>query len=238
MLLPDIAGIDPPAWTPRLWGSRLEWHHNARVPASITVSTGVSQWADLSGKARHLSNGTPSAQPAYDGDINGRKAIRFSPASTVDVLDSSGLTALSTDSLATFMVARMGSGSGNYARFGGLILGAGSDETDAAAFSLQRDATSETWRVQRNSVSTSAVGFTYDKAFVIMVVWNGATMQLRTRNIVAASASSTGTFSGNRLWAGYNLDGAIGEWIGVRGPFAEGELARQYRALSYGWQVA
>lgn len=237
MLGPSVSGVDPLAWRAKNWGRRLEWHFDARVPSSITVATGVSQWADLSGNARHLSNSTPGAQPGNGGVINGRNAITFSPASTVDVLDSSGLAALSTDTLATFMVARMGSGTGNYGRFGGLILNTGSDETDAAAFSLQRDATSETWRVQRNSTSTSAVGFTYDKPFLLMVVWNGSTMVLRSRNLAAASASSTGTFVGNRLWAGFNLDGAIGEWLAVRGPFAEGELARQYRAMAYGWQV-
>ncbi len=237
MLVPSVASVDPLAWRPAQWGSRLEWHHNARVPSSITVSTGVSQWSDLSGKARHLTNATAGEQPAYDAEINSRKAIRFSPASTVDVLDSSGLTALSTTTLAVFMVCRFGSGSGNYARLGGLILNSGSDETDAAAFAMERDALSQTWRVQRNSVSTSAVSITYDKAFVAMVVWDGSTMQLRQRNVTAASASSSGTFTGNRLWCGYNLDGAVGEWIGVRGPFTEGELAKQYRALAYGWQV-
>lgn len=236
MLLPSLA-VDPGAWSTKMWGQRGEWHHDATVPGSITVSTGVSLWTDQFGKGRNLSNGTAGAQPANGGDINGRNAITFSPASTIDVLDSSGLTALSTDLLATFMVARMNSGSGNYARFGGMIVGAGSDETDAGAFSLQRDALSETWRVQRNSVSTSSVGFTYGVPLIVLVVWDGATMQIKPRNITANSQSSTGTFVGNRLWAGYNLDGTIGEWIGVRGPFTASEITRQYRALAYKWRI-
>ena len=235
MLIPG--GIDPAAWTPKMWGSRGEWHFDATIASSITVATGVSLWADQFSKARNMSNGTAGAQPANGGDINGRNAISFSPASTIDVLDSFGLTALSTTTLATFLVGKLGSGSGNYARLGGLVVGAGSDETDAGAFAIERVGTTEAIQVQRNSVGTSTQAITYDVPFIIVVVWDGTTMQMRPKNIVLSSTASTGTFVGDRLWAGYNLSGAIGEWIGVRGPFTGAEVARQYKALSAKWRI-
>ena len=39
--------------------------YDASIASSITVATGVSGWADVSGAGRHLAQATPAAQPAY-----------------------------------------------------------------------------------------------------------------------------------------------------------------------------
>lgn len=237
-MLSNLGGIDPLAWRPaQNWGRRLQWHFDATVSSSITIATGVSQWSDLSGNARHITQGTAAAQPANGGDIGGRNAITFSPSGTIDQLEATGLTAVSTDTLAVFIVAKFGSGSGNYARLASLIVGAGSDETAVGAFAMQREALTAQWRIQRNSVTTTPQTITYDAPFIGMAVWNASTQHTRTKNVASATASSTGTFIGDHLWMGYNLAGSIGEWIAAKGPFAEGELNRQYRALANKWRI-
>ena len=52
-------------WNPGDLGSALVAHYDARVPSSITVATGVSQWDDLSGNSNHMTQGTGTQQPSY-----------------------------------------------------------------------------------------------------------------------------------------------------------------------------
>ena len=64
----------------------LAAHYDASDTSSITVATGVSQWNDLSGNARHLLQATAASQPTYslanksvtfDGTDDYMKAVAF-----------------------------------------------------------------------------------------------------------------------------------------------------------------
>ena len=49
-----------------------------RADQGITVATGVSQWNDLSGNGRNLTQGTGAAQPLFVASAtNGKPAVRF-----------------------------------------------------------------------------------------------------------------------------------------------------------------
>jgi hypothetical protein len=66
---------------------------DASNAGSITASSGaVSQWSDLSGNARHVTQGTGSLQPVTGSrTINGLNAISFNDASE-DALSRAGAT--------------------------------------------------------------------------------------------------------------------------------------------------
>lgn len=56
----------------------LEAWYAADVASSITLATGVQQWADLSGNSRHLIQNTTNNQPAYNSvSLNGKPAVTF-----------------------------------------------------------------------------------------------------------------------------------------------------------------
>ncbi len=68
------------ALTPKvIFGSSLAlW---LRADSGITIGTGVSAWADLSGNARHALQATGGNQPAYSASgLNGKPAVVFDNA--------------------------------------------------------------------------------------------------------------------------------------------------------------
>jgi hypothetical protein len=76
--------VPPPAWTPLQLASQLAGWWDADDAASFTIATGVSQWADRSGSARHLAQSTPSLQPARIANaLNGRAGVAFAQKALV-----------------------------------------------------------------------------------------------------------------------------------------------------------
>jgi hypothetical protein len=73
LLRPKAAsGFDP-----RTIADLSVWY-DASVASSITIETGVSQWNDLSGNNRHLTQTITNNQPAYvTNALNGRPAVDF-----------------------------------------------------------------------------------------------------------------------------------------------------------------
>lgn len=65
------------SFTPRMI-SGLEAWYDASVGSSVTIQTGVQQWADLSGNGRHLIQNTTNNQPLYNSvTLNNRPTITF-----------------------------------------------------------------------------------------------------------------------------------------------------------------
>ena len=92
-----MCAMSPRLLRPRATGFNLRsltglfaWY-DASTSSSITTQTGVSQWADLSGNARHLTQSTTNNQPAYGTvTLNGKPTITFD--GTNDVLRSAAWT--------------------------------------------------------------------------------------------------------------------------------------------------
>lgn len=53
------------SWTPASLTTQLQRWYDASDTGSITIGTGVSQWNDLSGNAKHLTQATGGNQPGY-----------------------------------------------------------------------------------------------------------------------------------------------------------------------------
>jgi hypothetical protein len=72
LLRPTASGFNPKSI------AGLEAWYAADVASSITIATGVQQWADLSGKGRHLIQNTTNNQPAYNSvTLNGKATVTF-----------------------------------------------------------------------------------------------------------------------------------------------------------------
>jgi hypothetical protein len=72
----DEAALQRRLWTPALITTEL-WL-DADDASTITVATGVSEFRDKSGKARHFSMATAGNQPLYvTNALNGRSVINF-----------------------------------------------------------------------------------------------------------------------------------------------------------------
>jgi hypothetical protein len=72
----DSAVIQGRLWTPDVLRPAL-WLDAADL-STITIATGVSEWRDKSGNARHASQATPGNQPAYsEFSFSGRPGLTF-----------------------------------------------------------------------------------------------------------------------------------------------------------------
>jgi hypothetical protein len=83
-------GASSPAVTPlTIFGSSVElW---LRADLGVTIGTGVSAWADQSGKGRHCTQATGSRQPTVVSSWkNGKPALDFDPAALQVLANASG----------------------------------------------------------------------------------------------------------------------------------------------------
>lgn len=80
--------------------------YDASVASSITIQTGVQQWADLSGNGRHLVQNTTNNQPVYATNLlNGLPAVQFDKVNDRLVWASAGAL---QQPLTIFTVHRLG----------------------------------------------------------------------------------------------------------------------------------
>lgn len=75
---PRLLRPTPTGFDPRRISGIYAWY-DASAASSITLNgTNVSEWRDLSGGGRHVSNGTAATQPAYTlAGQNGRNCLTF-----------------------------------------------------------------------------------------------------------------------------------------------------------------
>lgn len=82
--------LRPGRWTPKELGTLSLWL-DADDGTTVTIGTGVSEWRDKSGNARHVAQATAVSQPSYvTGARNGRAVVRFDGTQFLsggDVLD-------------------------------------------------------------------------------------------------------------------------------------------------------
>lgn len=84
-----IAGYFSPRNIPN-----LAFWVDASNAGSITIATGVSQWNDLSGNGRNLTQATTTKQPALQSAaLNGKDYVQFD--GTSDIMSNTGWTSVS-----------------------------------------------------------------------------------------------------------------------------------------------
>jgi hypothetical protein len=181
------------AWAPSdVSGLQGWWRADA---ADITIGTGVSQWNDKSGNARHWVQGTGSAQPTFtasDAAFNNRGSVTFDGSNDVLTCATTLTNFITATAYTAVVVARVNAISSNDAN-------AALNDTfvaDSAGF----------FGMALKSTGPVAVGFNYDgssdSAPVTITTGSvrilsqrhaGGTLYMRNRLDAEASASSGNT---------------------------------------------
>ena len=93
-MIPGITAGNPVAGGPELWTPAqitTQLWFDAADASTITIATGVSQWNDKSGNARHVTQATGANQPAYGAlQLNGIDVLTYD---STDALRKTSATA-------------------------------------------------------------------------------------------------------------------------------------------------
>lgn len=98
LLRPLASGFNPRSI------ANLELWLDASDASTITVSTGVSVWADKSGNGRNATQATGGKQPAYTNTLNGKNIVTFQ--GTDDTLQIAANAAFNSASQTLIVIAR------------------------------------------------------------------------------------------------------------------------------------
>lgn len=144
-------------WTPSQITTAL-WL-DASDSATVAIGTGVSQWSDKSGNARHATQGTAASQPSYlSNQLNGKNAIRFT---TDDFLNFTGSFLTSSYYLIAGVVARNSNKSNNF------ILGGTGGNGDNLHIGWVND-TTFTHRQWFNDYDTTVAAYSSEQFFIFV----------------------------------------------------------------------
>jgi hypothetical protein len=217
----------------------LELWFDASVSSSVTLNSGnVSQLDDLSGKGRHLEQGTAANQPSYvTAGQNGKNTIDFGASGGKYLLQSLASAVTLSQPLAFFWAYKTGaSGSGVYTITDvknaavdgtGRIATFGNAETEIRFFAGANNAT---------AVNTNAWN-------VASCVFNGAS-SVRRVNTTTPTTINTGTQSySDRLVLGANHGfaafhkGSFGELVIYSGNMTDSASVALLNYLGKKWGV-
>jgi len=230
-------------WTPSEITTDL-WL-DASDASTITIATGVSQWADKSGNNRHATQATTTNRPAVaPGAVNGLNAINFD--GTNDVLRLAASIFSSKTSYSVFLVCKNDdAGAGARIAFGERIAGNG-----AGVFMAKIDNTSIIYRrggitASTNADITESAGFPTTPQLLEMVTSASSGQAFRNGNSVGTNASTISTFTLNPLAIGANLtdsngvqqfwDGYICEFIVIFSALSTNDRQQIEGYLSWRW---
>lgn len=133
---------------------------DASNAGSITSSSGaVSQWDDLTGNGRHVTQGTGSIKPTTGSrTLNGENVLDFDGG---DFLARTAAIGFSTAEYTIFMVIGSDADSSSYLRFMSFHNGSGNDYDTDNAIAITQGNTASTFQVfQVSSTGTTASGAT------------------------------------------------------------------------------
>lgn len=193
LLRPRATGFNPRSI------AGLEAWYAADVASTITIATGVQQWADLSGKARHLIQNVTNNQPLHNSvTLNGKPTVTFDGSN--DSLRTAGFTLNQPYSF--IMVFRAESNIAN-ARY--IDAGTAGVARSGEVFQTLTDAD------RLGMFAGSAPAHTFPAgslaAFGIYdFEWNGASSALRLAKNVSTATVNAGTNNGSRLTMAADLN--------------------------------
>jgi hypothetical protein len=242
IMVPRASGFNP-----RSIAGIAAWY-DASVTSSITIATGVSQWNDLSGNGRNLTQGTGNNQPAYTGTIGTKPALVFD-GNNDDMSTATGFALVGADYTWTvFSVARADAqgtstvsqddfSSPRPPQFQRLWAGTFPAQRSARAFTLNSS--------DAQDGAISAVAISQSVAFVLTTRQSATTSGIWVNGGNTGTASLTpkasqfatkrlfvGSIAGGSLWSG-----AIGEVIAYSRDLTTAERQAVERYLGKKWGV-
>jgi len=194
---------------------------DAADASTITVSTGVSVWADKSGNGRNATQAVGGKQPGYSNQINGRNVVRF--LGTDDTMQIAANAAFNATSQTIIIAARQGT-AGNHA------LWYKADSNGANGLITRYRTGTTFWLYQQNDNSGETI--------VSNTVTNSNTNIWATVLEPAAQAGWVNGSAANTATLSRAYDNNSGPWLGSRrdvGEYFIGDIAEVLhwnRALS------
>lgn len=244
LLRPRAAG----GFDPRVISGLGVWY-DASAASSITLNgSNVSQWNDLSGNNRHLTQATAIQQPGYQENAVGGKAVLTFDGTNQRMFTTAG-GASGVDNVSLFVVIRHAAGGNNEdSAFG---IGASSQLRRVRTFYRASNQTTMGFSMWANDVPTSAYSIDIGGAYhVFSVLQNNRTVQigrdgLRTSYTVNSDALSVNS---NNVFVGgidqvidpnnRRIEGSIAEAIAYYQDIGVSAAQQVERYLGAKWGIA
>lgn len=211
---------------------------DAADASTITVSTGVSVWADKSGNGRNAAQATGGKQPAYSSTINGKNVVTFQ--GTDDTMQIGANAAFNATSQTIIVVARQNANANQ-------ALWYKADSNSAVGVIMRYRSAPFFWHYQKNDASAETLSHnasTNSNVNVFVTVLEPAAQAGYTNGSLVASATVTtaydnnsGPWLGSRRDVGEYLQANIAEVLHWNRALSASERSRVERYLGRKWGV-
>jgi hypothetical protein len=181
---------------------------DAADASTITVSTGVSVWADKSGNGRNAAQAVGGKQPAYSSTINGKNVVTFQ--GTDDTMSITNVADFNATSQTVIVVSRQTTAANQSLFYKG--------QSNSANGVIMRYRTGTTfWLYQKNDNTAETLSNNSNTNTNTNVYT--AVLQPSNQAGFVNGAAPTNGFATNTLTTAYDDTGAI--WIGSRRDVSE-----------------
>ena len=231
LLRPTASGFNPKSI------AGLSLWLDAADASTITLSTGVSVWADKSGNGRNASQATGGKQPAYSSTINGKNVVTFQ--GTDDTMQIGANAAFNATSQTIIIVSRQNANANQ-------ALWYKADSNSAVGVITRYRASNVFWHYQKNdgTAETLAVANTNSNVNVFATVLEPAAQAGYTNGSLVVSTTVTtaydnnsGPWLGSRRDVGEYLQADIAEVLFWNRALSASERSRVERYLGRKWGV-
>jgi hypothetical protein len=231
LLRPKASGFNPKSI------AGLSLWLDAADASTVTISTGVSVWADKSGNGRNASQATGGKQPAYSSTINGKNVVTFQ--GTDDTMQIGANAAFNATSQTIIIVARQNANANQ-------ALWYKADSNSAVGVITRYRTANVFWHYQKSdgTAETLAVANTNSNVNVFATVLEPANQSgfvngtpVSTANVTTAYDNNSGPWLGSRRDVGEYLQGDIAEVLFWNRALTAAERDRVQKYLGKKWGI-
>ncbi len=211
---------------------------DAADSSTITISTGVSVWADKSGNGRNATQNVGGKQPLNSNTINGKNVVTFQ--GTDDTMQIAANAAFNANSQTIIIVARQATAANE-------VLWYKADSNSAVGVITRYRTGTQFWLYQKNDGSAATLvnaSNTNTNTNVYATVLepanqagfvNGASVA--TATVTTAYDNNSGPFLGSRRDVGEYLNGDIAEVLHYSRALSASERSKVERYLGGKWGI-
>jgi len=211
---------------------------DAADASTVTISTGVSVWADKSGNGRNAAQAVGGKQPAYNSTINGKNVVTFQ--GTDDTMQIGANAAFNATSQTIIIVSRQTTAANQglwYKADSNSAVGVIMRYRTGTTFWLyqKNDSVAETLASNANTNTVANVYATVLEPAAQAGYVNGALVASAT--VTTAYDNNSGPWLGSRRDVGEYLQGDIAEVLFWNRALSASERSRVERYLGRKWGV-
>lgn len=219
--IPTFTSVVTNPWTPQQLSDVVLWV-DATDASTVTTSGSparVSEWRDISGNDRHLSQATPNYRPYYEGNlIGGNTAIRFDNSQSTSLRNTFGLYVQPY----TWAFVMRTPNTGDFSQSGMIIGSANIDDptSSVSGVAINYFQNGITWGFNQfagNGGGAPQGNFTENTNYILVSQFFGITSGYSVNGVNSTVNSGTRSFSGIEVGAwngnGNPSDTTVGELV-------------------------